>query len=57
VATSIQFERANRGLSSALVAADTSIEVALEPVKLCQGIRKRCRDVGSRFAVQPVHVN
>jgi hypothetical protein len=43
-----------RGLSSALVAADTSIEAALEPVKLCQGIRKRCRDLGSRFPVQPL---
>ena len=37
-----------------LVASDTSIEAALEPVKLFEGICKGGCDVGSRFAVQPL---
>jgi hypothetical protein len=36
----------------ALIASDTPIEAALEPVKLFEGIRGGC-DIGSRFAVQP----
>ena len=35
-------------------ASDTSIEAALEPVKLFEGIGKGGCDVGSRFAVQPL---
>ena len=51
-----QIERANsEGASSSLVALDTSIEAALEPVKLVQGICKRGGDVGSRFAI-PNHL-
>jgi hypothetical protein len=34
------------------IASDTSIEAALETVKLFEGIRKRGRDIGGRFAVQ-----
>ena len=36
-----------------LVASDTSIEDALEPVKLFEGIGERDCDVGSRLTVQP----
>jgi hypothetical protein len=32
----------------------TSIEFALEPVELFEGVCQRCCEVGSRFAVQPV---
>ena len=35
-----------------LIASDTSIEAALEPVKLFEGIGKGGCDIGSRFAVQ-----
>jgi hypothetical protein len=35
-----------------LVASDTSIKAALEPVKLFQGGCERGRDIGSRLAVQ-----
>jgi hypothetical protein len=37
-----------------LVASDPSIEAALQSAKLYQGILKGCRDVGSRFAIQPL---
>ena len=52
----------NRGANwwafpDSLVASDTSIKAALEPVKLDQGIGKGCRDVGSRFAVQTLCLN
>ena len=39
---------------ASLLASNTSIEAALEPVKLFEGIGKGGRDVGSRFAVQPL---
>jgi hypothetical protein len=35
-----------------LISSDTSIEAALEPVKLVESIGKGCGEVGSRFAVQ-----
>jgi hypothetical protein len=38
---------------ASLIASDTSIEAALEPVKLFQCIRED-GEVGSRFAVQPL---
>jgi hypothetical protein len=38
--------------AESLIASDTSIEAALQPVKLYQGIRERGRNVGSRLAVQ-----
>jgi hypothetical protein len=37
-----------------MIASGTSIEIALELAKLYQGICKGCRDVGSRFAAQPL---
>ena len=40
-----------------LVASDTLIEDALEPVKLFEGIRKGGCDVGSRFAVQTLNLD
>ena len=40
-----------------LVASDTSIEDALEPVKLFEGIGERGCDVGSRFAVQTLNLD
>jgi hypothetical protein len=44
----VDSELANgRALSAALVASDPSIEPALEPVQLFDGIRKGGRDVGS----------
>ena len=39
-----------------LVASDTSIEDALEPVKLFECIGERGCDVGSRFAVQTLNL-
>jgi hypothetical protein len=36
---------------------DAPIQAALEPVKLFNGIGKRCRDIGSRCAVQAVHLD
>jgi hypothetical protein len=41
---------------ASLLASDTSVEAALEPVKLFECIGKGGGDVGSRFAVQPVHL-
>jgi hypothetical protein len=35
-----------------LIPSDTSIQVALEPVKLFEGIGKGSRDIRSRFVVQ-----
>jgi len=35
------------------MASNASIEAALEPLKLFEGIGKGHRDVGSRLAVQP----
>ena len=43
-----------RRIRVALVASDTSIKAALEPVKLFEGIGKGGCDIGSRFAVQPL---
>ena len=43
-----------RLLIASLIASDPSIEAALEPVKLFEGISKGGSDVGSRFAVQPL---
>ena len=40
-----------------LVASDTSIEDALEPVKLFEGIGESGCDVGSRFAVQTLSLD
>ena len=37
-----------------LIASYTSIKAALQPAKLIQGIGKGGRDVGRRFAVQPL---
>jgi hypothetical protein len=37
-----------------LVTSDTSIEAAIEPVKLFKGICEGGCEVGSRFAVQPL---
>jgi hypothetical protein len=34
------------------IASYTSIEPALQPAKLCEGIREGVREVGSSFAVQ-----
>jgi hypothetical protein len=39
------------------IASATSIEAALEPVKLFEGSGKGCRDFGSRFAVQAVYLH
>jgi hypothetical protein len=38
-------------------ASDTSIQAALEPVKLFEGIGKGGRDVGGRLAVQPISLD
>jgi len=37
-----------------MVASDTSINAALEPLKLFEGIGKGGCDVSSRFTVQPL---
>jgi hypothetical protein len=37
-----------------MIASDTSIEAALEPVELFQGVGKGGRYVGSRLGVQPL---
>ena len=42
---------------ASLIASDTSVKAALEPVKLFQGIGKGGSDVGSRLAVQPICLN
>jgi hypothetical protein len=47
-------ELTGRPFQAFLVASDTSIEAALEPVKVFEGIPQGVRDVGSRFAVQPL---
>ena len=39
---------------SSLIASDPSIEAALKPVKLFEGIGQRGCDIGSRFAVRHV---
>jgi hypothetical protein len=46
--------RVGAPVRAALIASDTSIEAALEPVKLFQRICEGGRDVGSRFAVQTI---
>jgi hypothetical protein len=38
----------------ALITSNTSIEAALEPMKLFERIRKGGCDLGRRFAVQPL---
>jgi hypothetical protein len=43
-----------RGLPGVPVTSDASIEAALEPVKLFEGICKGGCDIGSRFAVQTI---
>ena len=45
---------AGRPFQASLVASDTSIEAALQPVKLFERICKGGCDVGGRFAVQPL---
>jgi hypothetical protein len=40
-----------------LIAPDTSIKAALEPVKLSECVGKGDCDIGSRFAVQPLCLN
>jgi hypothetical protein len=52
----------NRGANwwafpDSLVASDTSIKAALEPVKLFQGGCERGRDIGSRLAVQSLYLD
>jgi hypothetical protein len=46
-----------RDFPAFLVTSDPSIEAALQPAKLYQCIRKGCRDVGSRFAVQTISLD
>jgi hypothetical protein len=45
---------AANAVRASLIASDTSIEAALEPVKLFECIGKRGCHIGSRFAVQPL---
>jgi hypothetical protein len=40
-----------------LVASDTSIQTALEPVKLFECVGKGCCEVGSGLAVQPLRLD
>jgi hypothetical protein len=40
-----------------VVPSDSSIEAALEPVRLFEGIGERGRDGGSRFAVQTLYLD
>jgi hypothetical protein len=42
----------DRALTPSLIVSDTSVEAALEPLKLSQGIRERNCKVSGRFAVQ-----
>lgn len=42
------------GLPGVPVTSDASIEAALEPVKLFEGICKGGSDIGSRFAIQTI---
>ena len=49
----------NRGANwwafpDSLVASDTSIKAALEPVKLFQCVRQGRCNIGRRFAIQPL---
>jgi hypothetical protein len=37
-----------------MIASDTSIKAALEPVKVFEGISESGRDVAGRLAVQPL---
>jgi hypothetical protein len=54
----VDIELANgRPLSAALVASDTSIESALEPVQLFECIGEGGSDVGGRFAVQTLSLD
>jgi hypothetical protein len=54
----IQIERTNsRAVLVLLLASNTSIKTALEPVKLVESIGKGCRDLGSCVAVQPVRLD
>ena len=53
----IMSELARESLPGVPVTLDTSIEAALEPVKLFEGICKGGCDIGSRFAVQTVCLN
>jgi hypothetical protein len=39
---------------ASLVASNASIDAALEPVKLFEGIGEGCRDVTGRLTVQPL---
>jgi hypothetical protein len=50
-------ERAGGALPGAPVTSDTSIEAALEPVKLFNGIGKGSGYVGSRFDVQTLSLD
>jgi len=36
------------------IAPNASIEAALEPVKLFERLAEGCRDVGSRFTIEPI---
>ena len=44
----------SRGFSSSLIASDASIKAALKPTKFFERIGEGGRDIGSRFAVQPL---
>jgi hypothetical protein len=41
-----------KAFSASLISSDTSIEAALQPAELFEGIGKGGCDIGSRFAVQ-----
>jgi hypothetical protein len=47
-------ELTRRLFRASLLASDTSIEAALEPVQLFEGICEGGCDIGSRFGVQPL---
>jgi hypothetical protein len=51
---STRLARIKRRVSQDLLASDTSIETALQPVQVFECIGKGGCDVGSRFAVQPL---
>jgi hypothetical protein len=44
-------------IRSSLVASDASVEAALEPVKLLEGIGEGGFEIGGRSAVQPVRLD
>jgi hypothetical protein len=46
-----------RDFPVSLIASDTSIKTALEPIKLFQGTGKGGCNVGGRFAIQPICLN